>query len=133
MPGDDDEEVWCMCVVDDVLHAYFSQQGLMGLDAKRKVWRSVVGLDKLEANFYDAVTAEYDGKLAVLWYGSSKQEINVGLPKSKSVKIFPTIRSAVIALDWIGEVIRGTIEWYGVLTMPEDSSCAFQNFLVVSD
>ncbi|KAL0856857.1 hypothetical protein Bca101_062011 [Brassica carinata] len=85
-----------MCAVADVLYCYYFTHGLMGFDAKLKVWRRVVGLEKLGvAIFHNAATVEYDGKLAIFWHGSSKKDI----------------RCVLIMLDLIGDVIRGTIEW----------------------
>ncbi|KFK32845.1 hypothetical protein AALP_AA6G294500 [Arabis alpina] len=59
--------VWCMCVVADVLYAYYFLSGLMWFDTKRKIWCRVVGERLRDAKYHDAVMAEYNGKLAILW------------------------------------------------------------------
>ncbi|KAG7567235.1 Kelch repeat type 1 [Arabidopsis thaliana x Arabidopsis arenosa] len=96
------------------------EKGLMGFDVNRKVWVKVVGLKTLNVKFDVSMMAEYDGKLAILW-----SEID-------DTKTKKEIWCSVIALDWIGEGIRGTIEWSGIVaTMPDYYE--FHNCLVVSD
>ncbi|CAH8369549.1 unnamed protein product [Eruca vesicaria subsp. sativa] len=106
MPSD---VIWCMCVVADLLYAYYFRDGLMWLDAKRKIWKRVVGVGcndvkTLDVNFHDAVMAEYNGKLAVLWPESDP------LARTKT-----EIRCALIELNWVGDGMRGRIEWCGTV------------------
>ena len=124
MPSD---VVWCMCVVADLLYAYYFREGLMWLDAKRKIWKRVIGVgcNDLKAhgvNFHDAVMAEYNGKLAILW------------PEAEGNHLDRTeirIRCALIALDWVGDGMRERIEWSGtVAEMPDNYS--FHKIFVVS-
>ncbi|CAH8263055.1 unnamed protein product [Arabidopsis lyrata] len=96
------------------------EKGLMGFDVNRKVWVKVVGLKTLNVKFDVTVMAEYDGKLAILWC-----EID-------DTKTKKEIWCSVIALDWIGEGIRGTIEWSGIVATKPDYY-EFHNCLVVSD
>ncbi|CAF2049358.1 unnamed protein product [Brassica napus] len=124
MPSD---VVWCMCVVADLLYVYYFREGLMWLDAKSKIWKRVVGvgcndLKALDVKFHDAVMAEYNGKLAILW--PEAEGIHLVKPKIR-------IRCALIALDWVGDGMRGRIEWSGtVAEMPDNYS--FHKIFVVS-
>lgn len=120
MPSD---VVWCMCVVADLLYAYYFRDGLMWLDAKRKIWKRVVGgccddLKTLGVEFHEAVMEEYNGKLAIFWPGPLVE---------RKIKI----KCALIALDWVGDGMRGKMEWSGtVAKMPHDY--CFHNSFVVS-
>lgn len=114
------DTVWCMCVVADVLYAYYFLSGLMWFDAKRKVWSRLVGVESLDAKFHDAVMAEYNGKLGILW------------PDNEFDPADNEIRCAVIALELVGERMHGKIEWSGIVARVPDSY-TFHNCLLVSN
>ncbi|CAA7057197.1 unnamed protein product [Microthlaspi erraticum] len=113
------DRVWCICVADYKLFAFFTDCGLMWLDTKHNIWRVVSG--DMPRKLYGGAMVEYYGKLAVFWrerISNQKQE---------------KIRCAVIALARVGEEeVRGTIEWSGVVaTIPY--VCGFLHCLVASD
>lgn len=94
----------------------------MCFDVRRKVWVKMIGVEGLDVKFDNGVPlmTEYDGKLVILWseivHSTSSEEI----------------RCVVMVLDWVGEEIRGTIEWSGVVaTVPKYYK--FHNCCVVSD
>lgn len=124
-----DNWVWCICVADKVLFAFFSKYGLMWLDTKRNVWRVVTGdVQTLYRKLHGSVMAEYYGKLAIFW---RERDIGTSTKKKKNKKE-EKIWCALIALDRVGEGIRGTIEWSGVVaTIPY--VCRFLHCLVASD
>lgn len=92
----------CMCVVENVLYACFKSSGLMWFDTKLKVWRRLVDSDG-KVSFFSLKNAEkmaeYEGKLAVFW-----TQIN-----TTDVVMKMDIRWRVIALDRVGDEIRGKI------------------------
>ncbi|KAF3516236.1 hypothetical protein DY000_02062454 [Brassica cretica] len=61
----------CVCVVEDVLFAFFNKTGLMWFDTTLNVWRTLFGRDGKELTFIlDAgAMAEYEGRLMVLYMG----------------------------------------------------------------
>lgn len=115
----------CMCVVENVLYACFKSSGLMWFDTKLKVWRRLVDSDG-KVSFFSLKNAEkmaeYEGKLAVFW-----TQIN-----TTDVVMKMDIRWRVIALDRVGDEIRGKIERFGVVaTSPH--AITLSHCLVVSD
>ncbi|KAL0741214.1 hypothetical protein Bca4012_082727 [Brassica carinata] len=118
------DQMNCMCVVDNVLYACFKSSGLMWFDTKLKVWRRLVDSDG-KVTFcslkHAEKMAEYEGNLAVFW-----TQINT------DVVMKMDIRCRMIALDRVGDEIRGTIEWFGIVaTSP--FAITLSHCLVVSD
>lgn len=115
----------CLCVVENVIYACKGSE-LMWFNTKLKVWRRVVDRDgkdgKLE--MYSSVAekmVEYEGKLAFLWPLRS----NIGPMKDDIV-------CKLIALDRVGDEVRGTVEWSGIVaTLP--LPITLEDSLVVSD
>ncbi|KAL1191995.1 F-box/kelch-repeat protein [Cardamine amara subsp. amara] len=119
------DEIVLNCLqLDDVIYAFYFQKGLMWFDVRRKVWDKVIGVKGLDAKFDDvALMTEYDGKLVIFW----SETDHPFHPTKKE------LRCVVMALDWVGEEIRGTIEWSGIVaTMPNDLY-EFHNCFVISD
>ncbi|RID54984.1 hypothetical protein BRARA_G02268 [Brassica rapa] len=101
-----------VCVVEDVMFAFFNKTGLMWFDTKLDVWRRLVGRDGKELMFIlDAgAMAEYEGRLVVLYMGD---EDIFDVPVTQSV------RCMFVSLDRAGGKICGTIDWSGtVATVP---------------
>ncbi|CAN6832617.1 unnamed protein product [Brassica oleracea var. botrytis] len=97
----------CFCVVENVIYACFKSSGLMWFDTKLKLWRRLVDSDGkvIFYSFNAEKMAEYEGKLAVFW-----SQINTDHALMKM-----DIRCRMIALDRVGEEIRGKIEWSGIM------------------
>ncbi|KAG2278949.1 hypothetical protein Bca52824_061504 [Brassica carinata] len=114
----------CLCVVENVIYACKGSE-LMWFNAKLKVWRRVVDRDgkdgKLE--MYSSVAekmVEYEGKLAFLW------------PLRSNGPMKDDIVCKLIALDRVGDEVRGTVEWSGIVaTLP--LPITLEDSLVVSD
>ncbi|KAL0847583.1 hypothetical protein Bca101_020829 [Brassica carinata] len=118
------DKVHRMCVVDDVLFAFFEGSGLMCFDTKLNVWRRLLGRDGKELFIFHAdAMAECDGKLAVLYmWGESKVGDDVTM----------TVRCKLVSLHRSGDRICGTIDWSGVVgEVPY--SFSFLHCLAVSD
>ncbi|KAF2572120.1 hypothetical protein F2Q70_00004483 [Brassica cretica] len=101
-----------VCVVEDVLFAFFNKTGLMWFDTKLNVWRSLVGRDGKELTFIldGGAMVEYEGRLVVLYMGD---EDVFDVPVAQSV------RCMFVSLDRAGGKICGTIDWSGtVATVP---------------
>ncbi|CAH8265552.1 unnamed protein product [Arabidopsis lyrata] len=127
--------VWCICVANNVLFAFFTKCGLMWLDTKLNVWRVVTGdVQTLQRKLYGSAMAEYYGKLAIFW---RERDISTTITTKKRKKMNNNnkeekIWCALIALDRVGEGISGTVEWSGVVaTIPY--VCQFLHCLVASD
>uniref|UniRef100_M4F4N2 F-box domain-containing protein n=1 Tax=Brassica campestris TaxID=3711 RepID=M4F4N2_BRACM len=117
--------VGCVCVVEDVLFAFFNPTGLMWFDTKLYVWRKLVGRDGKELPFILRADAmgEYEGRLVVLYMLAEKEVHN---PVAKSV------RCIFVSLDRAGDMICGTIDWSGIVaTVP--FLFRFLHCLAVSD
>ncbi|KAJ0253714.1 F-box domain-containing protein [Hirschfeldia incana] len=113
-----------VCVVEDVLFAFFNRTGLMWFDAKVKVWRRLVGRDGKEMFIFHAdAVAEYNGKLAVLFmWGES--EVDDVVTKS--------VRCKLVSVHRARDRMCGTVDWSGVVgTVPD--SFDFLHCLAVSD
>ncbi|CAH8384336.1 unnamed protein product [Eruca vesicaria subsp. sativa] len=121
------DTVYCVCVVDDVLFAFFNWTGLMWFDTKRNVWRRLVGrngkrLKKL-STFSVKEMAEHDGKLAVFYQCFKTEE---------DFTVSEVVQCAIVSLHRAGDRICGTIDWFGVVgTLP--FSFRFLHCLAVSD
>ncbi|CAH8372890.1 unnamed protein product [Eruca vesicaria subsp. sativa] len=122
MPSDD--IIKFVCVVKNVLYGCFEWSGLMWFNTKLKVWRKVVDRDgkdgKLELySFAAAKMVEYEGMIAFFW------------PLCNIDPFKENILCKLIALDRLGEEIRGRIEWSGIVaTLPRD--IVLRDCLVVS-
>ncbi|KAF3608662.1 hypothetical protein DY000_02050926 [Brassica cretica] len=103
-----------LCVVKNVLYACFECSGLMWFNTKLKVWTRVVDRDgndgKLELYSSTAEKMEeYEGMIAFFW----------PLPNIDRTK--NDLICKLIALDRLGENIRGRIEWSGIAaTLPHN-------------
>ncbi|CAF2100257.1 hypothetical protein BRARA_E02242 [Brassica rapa] len=113
-----------LCVVKNVLYACFQWSGLMWFNTKLKVWTRVVDRDgkdgKLEMySFAAQKMEEFEGKIAFFW-----PLPNIDCTKSELI-------CKLIALDRVGENIRGRIEWSGIVaTLPRN--IRLKDCLVVS-
>ena len=97
-----------LCVVKNVLYACFGCSGLMWFNTKLKIWTRVVDRDgkdgKLELYSSTAQKMEeFEGKIAFFW-----PLPNIDCTKSELI-------CKLIALDRVGENIRGRIEWSGIV------------------
>ncbi|CAH8361211.1 unnamed protein product [Eruca vesicaria subsp. sativa] len=111
--------VYCVCVVEDVLFAFFNRTGLMWFDTQLNVWRSLVGRDGKELPLVPCVDgmAEYEGRLVVMY---------TDFDGSNSVQCM------FVSLDRARGKICGTIDWSGILaTLPY--SFRFLHCLAVSE
>ncbi|KAJ0264493.1 hypothetical protein HA466_0028400 [Hirschfeldia incana] len=112
-----------LCVVGNVLYACFKKSGLMWFNTKLKVWRRVVDRDgkdgKLELySFATEKIVACEGKIAFLWTLRNVHPMN--------------LMCKLIALDRVGEEIRGRIEWSGIMaTFP--AKIFLKDCLVVPD
>ncbi|CAA7019823.1 unnamed protein product [Microthlaspi erraticum] len=103
-----------VCAVEDVLYACFDWSGFVWFDNKLNVWTRLIisddDVDDVKAltnQIYVDAMVEYHGKLAVFWQ------------KESEVGEFKDVMCVLIALDRIGERIRGKIDWSGVVaTVP---------------
>ena len=114
-----------VCVVEDVIVAFFNRTGLMWFDTKLYVWRRLVGRDGKELPFilYAGAMAEYKGRLVVL-YMTDEDEVHIPVNTS--------VRCMFVSLDRAGGKVCGTIHWSGILaTVP--FSFRFLHCLAVSD
>ncbi|KAJ4884529.1 Galactose oxidase/kelch repeat superfamily protein [Raphanus sativus] len=114
-----------VCVVEDVLFAFFNNTGLMWFDTKLNVWRRLVGRDgkELVITLYAGAMAEYEGRLVVFYMGG---EDILYIPVTQSV------RCMFVSLDRAGGKICGTIDWSGIVaTVP--FLFRFLHCLAVSD
>ncbi|CAH2061550.1 unnamed protein product [Thlaspi arvense] len=115
------DNVDCVCVVENVLYAFFRSSGLMWFDTKINAWRSLEGA-KVQYLFPVDAMAEYDGKLAVFGLSSSAMERYTSSSVMERYTYTYTnnnVQCVLIALHRVGEMIRGTIEWSGaVATVP---------------
>lgn len=108
------DRVKLLCVVENVLYACFEWNGLMWFNTKLKVWTRVVDRDgkdgKLELySFAAAKMVDYKGTIAFFW----------SLPNIDRTKKDVTCK--LIALDRVGDNIRGRIEWSGIVaTLPHN-------------
>ncbi|KAJ4868744.1 Galactose oxidase/kelch repeat superfamily protein [Raphanus sativus] len=101
-----------VCVVEDVLFAFFYGTGLMWFDTKLSVWRRLVGRDgkELPFNLNVADVAEYEGRLVVFYTKINLVHYN---PVNTSVQCI------FVSLDRAGGKICGTVDWSGILaTVP---------------
>ncbi|CAH8384340.1 unnamed protein product [Eruca vesicaria subsp. sativa] len=118
------DTAYIVCVVEDILFAFFRLNGILWFDTKLSVWRRLVGRDgkQLPSFFlHDTAMAENNGRLVVLW-----DEIEVDNTISKNVE------SMLVSLDRSGDKICGTIDWSGIVaTVPY--SFRFLHCLSVSD
>ncbi|CAN6832619.1 unnamed protein product [Brassica oleracea] len=117
------EHMNCMCVVENVIYACFKRSGLMWFDTKLKVWRRLIdsGGKATLCSFNAGKMAEYEGTLAVFW-----TQINTNFVEKVD------IRCRIIALDRVGEEIRGKIESSGSVATCS-YSITLSHCLVVSD
>lgn len=114
-----------VCVVEDVLFAFFQRSGLLWFDTKLNVWRRLVvrGDGKEMFIFHADAVVEYDGKLAVL-YMWGESEVDGVVTKS--------VRCKLVSVHRGGDRMCGTIDWSGVVgTVPD--SFDFLHCLAVSD
>ncbi|KAL0713975.1 hypothetical protein Bca4012_020953 [Brassica carinata] len=119
-----------VCVVDDVLFAFFTQTGLMWFDTKVNVWRKLIGRDGKQL-FISRVKgmSEYDGRLAVFnyviptdgWWGVNEAD-----------KFTKNVQCMFVSLDRVGEKICGTIDW-SVIVATVPAWFNFQHCLTVSE
>ncbi|CAH8367191.1 unnamed protein product [Eruca vesicaria subsp. sativa] len=101
------DQMNCMCVVENVIYACFKRSGLMWFDTKLKVWRRLVDSNG-KVTLYSLIAekmGEFEGKLAVFWTRSINTD---GVVKKD-------IRCRMIALDRVGEEIRGKIVRSGIV------------------
>ncbi|CAH8367027.1 unnamed protein product [Eruca vesicaria subsp. sativa] len=100
------DKINCVCVVENVIYACVKWRWLMWFDTKLKVWRRLIDSDgKVTFCIFNVEEmAEYEGKLAVFWTHIN----NDGVLKTE-------IRCNMIALDRVGEEIRGMIESSGIV------------------
>ncbi|CAN8317829.1 unnamed protein product [Cochlearia groenlandica] len=127
-------KAWHMCVVGYVLFGFFTYSNLMWLDTKRNVWRVVSGdhLETLGGTLYGGSMVEYHGKLA---FFSTEEILHIEEkkpPRHKNKVTQVKIWCGLIALDRVGEDIRGTVEWSGVVAIIP-FSCSFLHCLVSTD
>ncbi|KAL0897725.1 hypothetical protein Bca101_081686 [Brassica carinata] len=103
------DQINYMCVVENVIYAWFKWSGLKWFDTKLKVWRRLV--DSYGKVTFSSISAdrmaEFEGKLAVF----SKT-----IRFTDAVEVKMEIWCKIIALDRVGEEILGKIEWRSVKT-----------------
>ncbi|WZZ16982.1 hypothetical protein YC2023_110071 [Brassica napus] len=120
------DSAFIVCVVEDVLYAFFYQSGIMWFNTKLNVWRRLLDRDGKELPFIfhvDAMAEYDDGKLVIL-YMLSEKEIYHTVTKS--------IRCMLVSLHRSGDMICGTVDWSGSMgTVPD--SVDFLHCLAVSD
>ncbi|KAJ4890274.1 Galactose oxidase/kelch repeat superfamily protein [Raphanus sativus] len=111
------DSAFIVCVVEDVLFAFFSKSGVMWFNTKLNVWRRLLGRDGKELPFvlHANEMAEYDDGRLVVLYTVSK-----------------SVRCVVVSLHRSGDMICGTIDWSGVLGTVRHSF-DFLHCLAVSD
>ncbi|CAF2279111.1 unnamed protein product [Brassica napus] len=114
----------CLCVVENVIYACFKRSGLMWFDTKLKVWRRLVDSDGkvIFYSFNAEKMAEYEGKLAVFWLQFNTDHALMKMD----------IRCRMIALDRVGDEIRGKIEWSGIMATFPCGEITLRHCLVVS-
>ncbi|CAH8328971.1 unnamed protein product [Eruca vesicaria subsp. sativa] len=119
-----DDMLKLVCVVKNVLYGCFEWSGLMWFNTKLKVWIKVVDRDgkdgKLELySFAAAKMVEYEENIVFLW------------PLGNIDPMKKDVVCKLIALDSLGEEIRGRIEWSGIVaTLPHN--ILWKDCLVVS-
>ncbi|KAG2329489.1 hypothetical protein Bca4012_020950 [Brassica carinata] len=120
------DSAFLVCVVEDVLYAFFNRSGVMWFDTKLNVWRRLLGRDGKELPFIlraDAM-AEYDDGRLVIFYVLRKVEVVDTVTKS--------VRCMVVSLHRSGDMICGTVDWSGIVgTVPY--SFGFLQCLTVSN
>ncbi|CAH8382739.1 unnamed protein product [Eruca vesicaria subsp. sativa] len=96
-----------VCVVEDVLFAFFKEKGLMWFDTKLNVWRRLLVRDGKQLVISSVKgMSEYDGRLVVFNYRTP-------------TKALWDVQCILVSLDRVGEKICGTIDWSGVVaTVP---------------
>ncbi|KAG2329483.1 hypothetical protein Bca52824_000663 [Brassica carinata] len=113
-----------VCVVEDVLFAFFSETGLMWFDTKLKMWRRLLDRDGKRLTELSTFTlkalAEHDGKLVVLYlFGIFEMGFN------------ERVQCELVSLHRAGDRICGTVDWSGATgTVP--SSFHFLHCVAVS-
>ncbi|KAG2329490.1 hypothetical protein Bca4012_020949 [Brassica carinata] len=120
------DSAFLVCVVEDVLYAFFNRTGIMWFSTKLNVWRRLLGRDGKELPFIlraDAMAEYDDGRLVVL-YMSHKVEFDHTVTNS--------VQCMLVSLHRAGDMICGTIDWAGILgTVPFPVD--FLHCLAVSD
>ncbi|KAL0652095.1 hypothetical protein Bca4012_094786 [Brassica carinata] len=120
------DSAYLVCVVEDVLYAFFNQSGIMWFNTTLNVWRRLLDRDgkQLPFIFHADAKAEYeDGKLVIL-YMLREKEIYHTVAKS--------VRCMLVSLHRSGDMICGTVDWSGTMgTVPD--SVNFLHCLAVSD
>ncbi|KAJ4890273.1 Galactose oxidase/kelch repeat superfamily protein [Raphanus sativus] len=105
-----------VCVVEDVLFAFFIRTGLMWFDTKLNVWRKLIGRDGKELVISRVrAMSEYDGRLVVFTYIIPADVLR----KSNAVDMKKDVQCMLVSLDRAGDKICGTIDWSGIVaTVP---------------
>ncbi|CAN6903780.1 unnamed protein product [Brassica oleracea] len=121
------DSAFTVCVVEDVLFAFFNRTGLMWFDTKLNVWRKLVGRDGKELLPFVLrahAMVEYEGRLLVILYMLSEKEVYHTVAKS--------VRCMLVSLHRSGDMICGTVDWSGTMGTVT-SSVNFLHCLAVSD
>ncbi|KAJ0253713.1 hypothetical protein HA466_0113530 [Hirschfeldia incana] len=103
------DSAFVVCVVEDVLYAFFKSSGIMWFDTKLNVWRRLLGRDGKELPLFshaDAMAEYDDGKLMIL-YMLRKYEVVDTVTKG--------VRCMLVSLHRAGDMICGTVDWSGTV------------------
>ncbi|KAF2619064.1 hypothetical protein F2Q68_00041563 [Brassica cretica] len=106
-----------VCVVEDVLFAFFTRAGLMWFDTKINVWRRLVGPDgkDLVLSRVKGMSEYHDGRLVVFNYIIPTDDH--GLWDVNEVT--KNVQCMLVSLDRAGDKICGRIDWSGIVaTVP---------------
>ncbi|CAF2047733.1 BnaA09g35040D [Brassica napus] len=106
-----------VCVVEDVLFAFFTRAGLMWFDTKINVWRRLVGPDgkDLVLSRVKGMSEYHDGRLVVFNYIFATDDN--GLWDVNEVN--KNVQCMLVSLDRAGDKICGRIDWSGIVaTVP---------------
>ncbi|CAH8384322.1 unnamed protein product [Eruca vesicaria subsp. sativa] len=105
-----------VCVVEDVLFAFFNGSGIMWFTTKLNVWRSLVDRDGKELFFYSVNSmVEYEGSFVVLYSDV--------IPNGFDVAVAKNVLCMFVSLDRAGETICGKIDWSGIVATVPYSFC----------
>ncbi|ESQ46109.1 hypothetical protein EUTSA_v10000554mg [Eutrema salsugineum] len=110
------EDTWRrggVCVIANVIYAYYSNFGLMWYDSKEKVWRVVQGLKLDESIDIPVGMVDCNGQLAFLWEDCSN------ISDTTKKKIWCTM----VVLERSVLAIHGKVEWSDTVgCVPRDYS-----------
>lgn len=106
-----------VCVVEDVLFAFFTRAGLMWFDTKINVWRRLVGPDgkDLVLSRVKGMSEYHDGRLVVFNYiiptdDDGLWDVN---------EVTKNVQCMLVSLDRAGDKVCGTVDWSGIVaTVP---------------